>query len=60
MKESDDAGRLTHPRVSLEGVMLVSVGTSRDETPLVCSVHAHVARLHDLPSLIHAYVPGDK
>ena len=60
MDESDDTGRMAEPRAPLEGVMLVSVGKTRDETPLVGAVHAHVARLHDLPSLIHACVPGGK
>lgn len=58
MNESDDAGRMDNPRAPLKGVMLVSVGKTRDETPLVGAVHTHVARLHDLPSLIHACVPG--
>jgi hypothetical protein len=40
--------------------MLVSVGNTRDETQLVGAIHAHVARLHDLPSLIHACVPNDE
>jgi len=60
VNESDDSGRLTGPRAPLEGVMLVSVGKTRDETPLVGAIHAHVARLHDLPSLIHACVPNDE
>ena len=60
VNEPDDSGRPTNPRVPLDGVLLVSVGKTRDETPLVGAIHAHVARLHDLPSLIHACVPGDK
>lgn len=60
VNESDDSGYATDPRGPLQGVMLVSVGKTRDETPLVGTVHAHVARLHDLPSLIHACVPGGK
>ena len=60
MSESDDNGGLTDPRAPLEGVMLVSVGKTRDETSLVGAIHTHVARLHDLPSLIHACVPNDE
>ncbi len=60
MNESDETRRTSDPRGPLEGVVLVSIGKTRDETLLLGTVHAHVARLHDLPSLIHACVPGDQ
>lgn len=43
----------------VDGVVLVSVGTSRPVERVPGAVHAHVARLHDLPVLIHACV-GDQ
>ena len=60
VNEPDDTGHMTDPRAPLEGVMLVSVGKTRDEMPLVGAIHAHVGRLHDLPSLIHACVPNNE
>ena len=51
VQRSDDA------REPLEGVMLVSVGNTRNDAPLVGAVHTRVARLQDLASLIHACVP---
>ncbi len=53
-KRSDDA------RQPLQGVVLVSVGNTREDAPLVGAVHARVARLQDLASLIHACVPDEK
>lgn len=44
-------------RPSLDGVVLVSVGRARDEAPVKGIRRAHVARIHDLPSLIHALTP---
>lgn len=57
---ADDTGGRGDPGTPLDGVMLVSVGNTRDEASLVGAVHTHVARLQDLPSLIHACVPSDK
>lgn len=48
---SDDA------RPPLHGVVLVSVGNTRNDAPLVGALHTRVARLQDLASVIHAFVP---
>jgi hypothetical protein len=59
-KDTNDSGEI-HPgpraRPSLDGVVLVSVGRARDDAPLKGIRRAHVARIHDLPSLIHALTP---
>ncbi len=44
----------------LEGVVMVSVGMVPENAPVVGAVHARVARLQDLPSLIHACVPAER
>ena len=60
MDRSEDDRRPGRIRGPLEGVVLVSVGASRDEQPVSWAEHAHVARLNDLPSLIHAYAPEEQ
>lgn len=45
-------------RPKLDGVVVVSVGRARDRAPVEGAQQAHVARIHDLPSLIHAVVSG--
>lgn len=56
----DRTNRSDDTRVPLQGVVLVSVGNTRADAPLVGAVHRRVARLQDLASLIHAYVPDQK
>ncbi len=56
----DGTERSGDARAPLQGVVLVSVGNTRDDTLLVGTVHARVARLQDLPSLIHACLPDEK
>ena len=60
MDKAENDLRIGWIRGSLEGVVLVSVGAGRDDQPLPGAEHAHVARLNDLPSLIHAYAPEDQ
>jgi len=43
-------------RPPLRGVVLVSVGSNRQTAAPKGATRAHVARIHDLPSLIHAFV----
>ena len=43
-------------RPPLQGVVLVSVGSNRRSPAPKGATRAHVARIHDLPSLIHACV----
>jgi len=52
-----EARRGPRARPSLDGVVLVSVGRTRDDAPVKGIRRAHVARIHDLPSLIHALTP---
>lgn len=46
-------------RPPLDGVVLVSVGRARDQAHVEGAREAHVARIHDLPSLIHAVVTDE-
>jgi hypothetical protein len=58
MSEDDRwAGRVREP---LEGVVLVSVGDRRAEEAVPGAEHAHVARINDLPLLIHAYASEEQ
>ena len=45
-------------RPPLDGVVLVSVGQARGQAPVEGVQMAHVARIHDLPSLIHSLTAG--
>lgn len=49
--KSGDGGR-----PPLQGVVLVSVGSNRKSDAPKGATRAHVARIHDLPSLIHAFI----
>ena len=43
-------------RPPLKGVVMVSVGSNRRSPAPNGATRAHVARIHDLPSLIHACI----
>jgi len=58
-RSGGESHRGPRARPALEGVVLVSVGRTRDQTPLKGVRRAHVARIHDLPSLIHSLTPDD-
>lgn len=51
-RDRDVSGR--GRRRAPEGVVLVSVGAGRERTRVRGAREAHVARIHDLPSLIRA------
>lgn len=53
---SGKAGDGSSGRPPLHGVVLVSVGSNRRSPAPKGATRAHVARIHDLPSLIHACV----
>ncbi len=55
-KGSGKAGDGASGRPPLQGVVLVSVGSNRRSAAPKGATRAHVARIHDLPSLIHACV----
>ena len=49
-------GRRQQSGRAAQGVMLVSVGSNRRSAAPKGATRAHVARIHDLPSLIHAFI----
>jgi hypothetical protein len=53
---SGKAGDGPSDRPPLQGVIMVSVGSNRRSAAPKGATRAHVARIHDLPSLIHAFV----
>lgn len=55
-KGSGKAGGGPSGRPPLKGVVMVSVGSNRKSTAPKGATRAHVARIHDLPSLIHAFI----
>jgi hypothetical protein len=57
-KGSSRSGDGPAGRPPLKGVVLVSVGSNRKEPAPRGATRAHVARIHDLPSLIHAFTAG--
>lgn len=52
--DGDVPRRRSGERPAPDGVVLVSVGRARGQTSVKGVRQAHVARIHDLPSLIHA------
>ena len=47
------------PDETPDGVLHVTVGRRKGDRPVEGAREAHVARIHDLPSLIRAVVDGD-